>query len=164
MEKNLYVMEFIYIIFYFLLGVFIYYNAQAIINFSKSNEIVVENTSPQCEIPPISLTKIDLTTLKKCTASNQYFYSIQDLNLNFVISENKSDTGYFVSLCKNYCDQKYYDVIKNKCNSPNDTIYQNCLKLLEPSSGCANSSNPIGTDEKTFNNLYPVKVPEGNSC
>ena len=77
-------MEFIYIIFYFLLGVFIYFNAQAIVNFSKSNEIVVENTSPQCEIASTSLPKIDLTSLKKCTNTGQYFYSIGELNLKFL--------------------------------------------------------------------------------
>jgi len=164
MEKNLYMMEFIYIIFYFLLIVFIYFNSQAIVNFSKSKEIIVGNTSPQCQIDPTSLTKIDLASLKKCSNPKQYFYSIKDSNLNFLISEDISNIGYFISLCRNYCDEKFYDAVKNKCNSPNDSIYQNCLDLLEPPPGCSNSSKPIGTDKKTFNNLYAVSVPEKNTC
>lgn len=164
MKKNFYTIEIVYIIFYFLLSIFIYFNAKAIFNFSKSNEIIIENVSPQCELPPTSLPKIDLTTLKQCTTPGEYLYNIGESNLQFIISEDKSKAKNFINLCKNYCDSKYYDVIKNQCNSPNDKIYNNCINLLEPSPGCANSSNEVATDENTFNTLYAVGVPENNTC
>lgn len=164
MKENLYFTELIYIIFYALLILFIYFNAVAMMNFSSSFEIIVENNSPKCSPDLSKLPVVDVTSLKKCSQTGEYFYSIKDSNLKFIITDEEGKEGYYNSICKNYCPEGNWDISTNTCTGGNQTMFTNCIDLLEPEKNCSNSSRAVAIEKTSFKPLYAVKYPNGSSC
>lgn len=156
MPDNLYFMEIIYFIFYAFLILFIYLNSVSIYNFSQSNKIIVENSSPHC--------KADITSLPFLTPSpefqqcfndpNKYIYSLEKYNLSFIVSKNQEDAAFFIKICKKYCSD--YDNIQSECKSKNKTTYNNCMRLLEPPARCSNNSSAVAIDKEDSKFLYVV--------
>jgi len=167
MSGNLYLIEIIYMIFYGLLILFIYFNAVAIMNFSESNKIIIENASPFC-VPNIkSLKFIDPSNLAACVLpqnSGKFFYSIPESNLNFIVSKNKVDAGNFHTICKDYCPGGPEKIKAGKCTEGNSTSYDNCIKLLQPPPKCTNPSAAIAVDKDGDVFIYAYKKANTVSC
>lgn len=153
------------LIFYGLLITFFYFNIVAQNNFSKSNEIIVENSSSSCFQSTDDLKQIKLSDLIPCTLEGQYIYNIPEESLRFVVSTRSQDAGSFSSICNSYCPANVST--NGKCLTVDGTIpapYTNCIKLLEPPPGCSNSSNGIALDITNDTILYPIRATPSLIC
>lgn len=164
MKDNLYFMEIIYIIFYAFLFLFIYYNAVAMMNFSESFEIIVENNPPKCSPDLSKLPTVDITKLKKCSTVGEYYYTIPKANLKFIITDDEGKEGHYNSTCKSYCPPGNWNSSTNTCIGGNQTMFINCIDLLEPKASCTNSSNAVAVEKTSLKPLYAVTVPSSSSC
>ena len=150
MTSNLYLIELIYFIFYAFLILFIYFNAAAIVNFSKSNKIIVENASPQC-LPDV--TSLPAVTPKQCQQNpNHFIYNIEKSNLYFIVTKKQEEARYFTTICKKYCSK--YNINQQKCEAKNKTTYDSCIDLLQPPPNCSNNSSAIAIDKNNSDFLY----------
>ena len=160
MRDNVYLIEIIYMIFYAFLILFIYFNAVAIMNFSESNKIIIENASPYC-VPNIKDMKfIDASALGKCTLpqnEGKFFYSIPKSNLNFIVTKDEKEAGNFFAICKNYCPGGSQNIEAGRCKSKNSVPFDNCIKLLQPPPNCTNPSAAIAVDKDGGTFIYAFK-------
>ena len=154
------------LIFFGILLTFLYFNMIAQQNFSKSNEIIIENPSSACSVNFKDLKSISTKDLIPCSSNNyEYIYNIPEDSLKFLVSTRPSDAGNFSTICNYYCVGNTSTT--GKCLTVEGTIpvtYQNCIKLLEPSPGCTNSSNPIAIDYQLGNIFYAVRATPSNAC
>ena len=155
----------VYLIFYGLLFTFLYFNIVAQNNFSKSNEIIIENSSKSCVQPVQTLKQVNNDDLIKCSQGGNYIYSIPQDSLKFKVSTKSESAGHFTTICNFYCPGNLSTT--GKCLTPSGTIpvsYQNCIKLLEPPPGCSNSSNPVAFDTSNNEILYAVRSTSTSIC
>lgn len=172
MEENLYLIEIIYLVFYLFVFVFAYFNVVAILNFSQSNKIIVENSSPQCSsglgnLPLISLSKdaVPCVSTPLGQQPSTFFYNSPKENLTFIITKDKSKAGFYKSICSNFCSPKSnYNHLTAQCSSINKTSFENCNNLLEPPPNCSNNSMPVAIDKDSSSLLYAIRYSQTPAC
>lgn len=151
------------IFFYVLLIFFIYFNIVAQNNFLKSNEIIISNVSPKCEPNLTNLTKIDPNvdgSIEQCLDPSEYLYSVPNSSLKFIVSNDEGEAASYSSLCKSYCGQ----IEINGTCSKKTPAFNECVSILEPPSGCNNSSKPLGININNGKLFYAVKTTSQKSC
>ena len=156
---------FVDVVFFIMLGLFLYFNIVAQNNFLKSNVIIVKANDPTCNENPEDLPDIDITDLVACKdVDDEYIYSVENTNLKFIVTTERSHAGNANFICKHYCNEGEDIDTSGKCDMVNTRNFDECNELLNPGYRCSNSSAAIAADRTNSELLWAVRAIDGNEC
>lgn len=166
---------FLDVIFFMMLGLFVYFNVVAQDNFLKSNTIIIEDNDPTCDADVSKLKNVEVDKLTKCSGSeNEWIIPFEEIGLKFIVTNEKGDAGNYNSICLNgYCSENMTtsgncERIKTPitCDPDEEQTdpYVKCICLLNPERGCSNSSSAVAVDLDNNEIFWAVRATTESTC